>query len=93
MGVLVLFLLMFIGACAGSTGGGIKVSRLSIAFKSILQHMKRLIHPRYVGTVRFDNFDFKTTILAVPTCFNTVASGFGMVGPSGYYRVIGRLDE
>src|SRR5690554_2981593 len=49
---IILFLLMFVGACAGSTGGGIKVSRLSIAFKSIIQYMKSLIHPRYVGTVR-----------------------------------------
>ncbi len=52
---IVIFLLMFIGACAGSTGGGIKVSRVTIAFKSIIQHIKGLIHPRYVGTVRFEN--------------------------------------
>lgn len=52
---IVLFLLMFIGACAGSTGGGIKISRVTIAFKSIIQHIKGLIHPRYVGTIRFEN--------------------------------------
>lgn len=45
---------MFIGACAGSTGGGIKISRVTIAIKSIKNHMKSLIHPRYVGTVRFE---------------------------------------
>lgn len=52
---IILFLLMFIGACAGSTGGGIKVSRVTIAIKSIGQHMKGLIHPRYMGTVRFEH--------------------------------------
>ncbi len=60
----VLFLLMFIGACAGSTGGGIKISRLSIVFKSIIQHMKRLIHPRYMGTVRFEKKAVNTNTLA-----------------------------
>lgn len=60
---IILFLLMFVGACAGSTGGGIKVSRLSIAFKSIIQYMKSLIHPRYVGTVRFEKKAINSDIL------------------------------
>ena len=51
---MVLFLLMFIGGCAGSTAGGLKISRLSIAVKSIKQYLKKTIHPRYVGTVRFE---------------------------------------
>ncbi len=37
--------LMFIGACAGSTGGGIKVSRIIIFFKSIAKEIKILVHP------------------------------------------------
>lgn len=37
--------LMFIGACAGSTGGGIKVSRIIILFKSILKEIKIAAHP------------------------------------------------
>lgn len=38
--------LMFIGACAGSTGGGIKVSRIIILFKSILKEIKVAVHPK-----------------------------------------------
>ncbi len=50
----ILLLLMFIGACAGSTGGGIKVSRIVLLFKNIKREIKRLIHPRLVSTVRFE---------------------------------------
>ena len=59
----VLFLLMFIGACAGSTGGGIKVSRLMIAIKSSLQHIKGMIHPRYVNTVRYEKKPVDNSVL------------------------------
>ena len=38
--------LMFIGACAGSTGGGIKVSRIIILFKSIFKEIKVAVHPQ-----------------------------------------------
>ena len=36
-----LFFLMFVGACAGSTGGGVKVSRIAILFKSIKREIKK----------------------------------------------------
>ncbi len=42
----ILVLLMFIGACAGSTGGGIKVSRILIAFKTIVKELKITAHPQ-----------------------------------------------
>ena len=42
----ILVTLMFIGACAGSTGGGIKVSRILILFKSLLKEIKIAPHPR-----------------------------------------------
>ena len=41
-----LLLLMFVGACAGSTGGGMKVSRIMILFKSIIKEIKILAHPK-----------------------------------------------
>ena len=50
----VLLLLMFIGACAGSTAGGLKVSRVVILAKSIRCELKKLIHPRSVAVVRFE---------------------------------------
>lgn len=51
----VLFLLMFVGACAGSTGGGIKVSRLVILGKMAVAELKRILHPRHVVAVKFED--------------------------------------
>ncbi len=50
----VLVLLMFVGACAGSTGGGIKVSRFLIYFKSACKELAYLIHPRSIKILRLD---------------------------------------
>ncbi len=50
----VLLLLMFIGACAGSTAGGLKISRVIILFKSAKRELKKMIHPRSVSAVRFE---------------------------------------
>jgi trk system potassium uptake protein TrkH len=47
----ILMLLMFIGACAGSTAGGLKVSRVMLLFKSVKRDLKRVVHPRSVSTV------------------------------------------
>ncbi len=49
-----LVLLMFIGACAGSTGGGIKVSRILILLKSAKREIISYIHPRQVRTIKMD---------------------------------------
>lgn len=49
-----LLLIMFIGACAGSTGGGMKVSRIMIAFKEIKKEMAAVIHPRSVKVLKFE---------------------------------------
>lgn len=49
-----LILLMFIGACAGSTGGGIKVSRILVMVKGIKKEIKMLIHPGLVERVQMD---------------------------------------
>lgn len=51
---IILVFLMFIGACAGSTGGGIKVSRLMILIKSGLRDIKKAINPRSIETVKVD---------------------------------------
>lgn len=50
----VLFLLMFTGACAGSTAGGMKLSRIIMLVKIIRREIKRMLHPRSVGSVRFE---------------------------------------
>lgn len=50
----VLVLLMFIGACAGSTGGGIKVSRLVILAKTLVKELNSYIHPRSIKKIKMD---------------------------------------
>lgn len=51
----IIFVLMLIGACAGSTGGGMKVSRIVILFKSFLADLKKMLHPKAVVSVKFEN--------------------------------------
>ncbi len=50
----VLAALMIIGACASSTGGGIKVSRLLISLKSIYKEIKQMLHPKSVNVVKLN---------------------------------------
>lgn len=50
----ILVILMFVGACAGSTGGGIKVSRFVILFKAIRKELSMMIHPRMVKKIKLD---------------------------------------
>ncbi len=50
----ILVVLMFVGACAGSTGGGIKVARLVILAKTSFWDMRKMLHPNAVSTVRFE---------------------------------------
>ena len=50
----VLVILMFIGACAGSTGGGMKISRILILFKTIRKELSLMVHPREVKKIRMD---------------------------------------
>ncbi len=50
----ILVLLMFIGGCAGSTGGGMKVSRVVILGKSSYSELKKMVKPRSVVSVKFD---------------------------------------
>ena len=50
----ILFALLFIGVCAGSTAGGLKVSRAMILLRTIRREVNRLVHPRRVTAVRCD---------------------------------------
>ena len=51
---MILIMLMFFGACAGSTGGGMKTSRIIIIFKSITREIRRLLHPRTVAVIKLE---------------------------------------
>ena len=59
----ILVTLMLIGACAGSTGGGIKVSRIVILFKSVLLEMRRNLHPNVIQKVKFEGHVMERTTL------------------------------
>lgn len=48
----ILLALMFCGACAGSTGGGIKVSRVILLFKGLRRNIHQILHPQKVQTIR-----------------------------------------
>ncbi|MGN1040547.1 MAG: TrkH family potassium uptake protein, partial [Candidatus Fimimonas sp.] len=49
-----LFLLMFVGSCAGSTGGGLKVSRVAILGCAIRKELRKVVHPRNANVVKFE---------------------------------------
>ena len=50
----IILLLMFVGACAGSTGGGIKISRIIILLKGVGRELKAALHPRQVKKITID---------------------------------------
>lgn len=53
----IIFILLFTGACAGSTAGGLKLSRVVLLFKMISKEIKRLVRPRSVTNVKFEGKD------------------------------------
>ncbi len=63
LGQVVLFLIMFVGGCSGSTGGGIKVIRFSILFKQGINSMKSFIHPRGVFTLKANKQPVRKNVL------------------------------
>lgn len=65
----VLFLLMFIGGSAGSTAGGLKVSRLVILFKRFRRDIKQALHPKSVEVVKMDKALDETTVNGVTSYF------------------------
>ena len=66
----VIVLLMFIGACAGSTGGGLKISRLMIFFKGISREVRKLLHPKKVELITIDSHPVEnSTVVSVGAYF------------------------
>lgn len=60
----IIFLLMFVGACAGSTGGGMKVSRIMIVFKNARKELRHLVHPHAVSSVNFEGEILSNSIIS-----------------------------
>ncbi len=59
----ILLLLMVLGACAGSTGGGIKTARLLLLYKSMRAGIKRMLHPRSVQVITLNGKAVDPSIL------------------------------
>ena len=68
----IIILLMMIGACAGSTGGGLKVSRLVILFKTIRKELSLIIHPREVKKIRIDGHTIDHEVLRTTNVFMVI---------------------
>ena len=79
----ILILLMFCGACAGSTGGGVKCSRMLVLLRTIRREIHQIVHPRSVEVVRLEgkvvDEDTLRTILAFVGCYVLVLLGAGLV--------------
>lgn len=65
----ILVLLMFIGGCAGSTAGGLKVSRVVIIWKMIMREFKKMLHPRSVNTVKHEGKTVDEAVLSSVTTY------------------------
>ncbi len=65
----IFLILMFIGGCAGSTGGGLKVIRSIILSKYVYTEIKRLIHPKAIIPVRFGGRAIEKNILSNISAF------------------------
>ena len=51
-----LYCLLFLGACGGSTAGGIKISRVVILMKMVAREIRRIVHPRSVNLIKLDGY-------------------------------------
>ena len=65
----ILVTLMFIGACAGSTGGGIKVSRILIMAKTIKKEVNYFAHPNSIRKIKVDGRQLEHTVLRATNVF------------------------
>ena len=59
----ILLMLMVVGACAGSTGGGLKCARVLLLFKSLRRNISQVIHPKKVQVVRMGDRIVDETVL------------------------------
>ncbi len=67
-----LMMLMCIGACAGSTAGGLKISRLIILVKGMRRELTRLLHPRSIKTLKFEGKRLNEQTLSNTASYLTV---------------------
>ncbi len=65
----ILLMLMFVGACAGSTGGGLKVSRVLLLGKYIKSEIRKIVHPRSIVSVKVDGKVMDDTVIRSVTAY------------------------
>ena len=65
----ILLILMFFGACAGSTGGGFKISRVVLLLKAVKRELHRLIHPRSRTTIKFEGKNVDEGTISGVECY------------------------
>ena len=69
----VIMVLMFIGACAGSTGGGIKVSRFMVVIKNVFRELDYYLHPKSIKRIKIDGKPVdKVVVKTTNTYFITI---------------------
>ncbi len=66
---MLLVILMFVGACAGSTGGGMKCSRILVLIRSVRREVRSIVHPRAVSVVRLDGAPLSEDTLRTTQCY------------------------
>lgn len=80
---MVLFLLMFVGGCAGSTGGGIKNVRIMVLIKRVGMEMVHLLHPQQIVRLRLNGRVLKEDVLTSMTAFfllyTLLFAGFSLI--------------
>ena len=87
-----LVIIMFVGACAGSTGGGIKVSRFLILGKTLVKELKTALHPQVVAPARMDgkllnHETIRTTNVFIAAYIFIFAASFFLISLNGFDMV------
>ena len=88
-----LLVLMFTGGCAGSTSGGIKLSRVLILWKSLVRELKRMVHPNHVSVIKVDGQPVEESFAASLTCISNVGPGLGILGPMENFSILSPLSK
>ena len=76
----VLVLVMFAGACAGSTAGGVKSFRLVMLFKGLRRELRKVLHPREVNVIRVDGHKIEESTLTSVHLFFFAYIGLLLLG-------------
>ncbi len=71
----IIFVLLFVGGCAGSTAGGLKLSRVMILFKTITRDIKKMLHPRTVSNVKMEGKPLDNEITSSVTTYFALYMG------------------